>query len=119
MTSKKSHIELQDITGSNKSSDRESLLHYNTKNDSKISEVKAEPEQTKYYLDSSHYRHSIQTTNDEHHDDQQKEKVATNQGFPGNGNENESLPFPKLLKIFSHKYKNYPRDKNVSNGDSS
>ena len=98
MNSKKSHIELQDITGSNKSSDRESLLHYNTKNDSKISEVKAEPEQTKYYLDSSHYRHSIQTTNDEHHDDQQKEKVATNQGFPGNGNENESLPFPKLFK---------------------
>ena len=75
MTSKKSHIELQDITGSNKSSDREGLLHYNTKNDSKISEVKAEPEQTKYYLDSSHYRHSIQTTN-----------------------ENESLPFPKLFK---------------------
>ena len=98
MTSKKSHIELQDITGSNKSSDREDLLHYNTKNDSKISEVKAEPEQTKYYLDSSHDRHSIQTTNDEHHDDQQKEKVATNQGFPGNENEKKSLPFPKLFK---------------------
>ena len=108
MSRKKRHVELEDITGSNKSSDREGSLHDNTKGDSKIPEVKVEPAQSIDFVDNSHSR---QTANDEHHDDEQKEKVAAKQGFPGNGNKEESLPFPKFFKKILPPTQKLPRDK--------
>ena len=108
MSRKKRHVELEDIKGSNKSSNGEGSLHYNTKGDSKIPEVKVEPTQSKDFVDNSHSR---QTANDEHHNDEQKEKVAAKQSFPGNRNKEESLPFCKLLKEILPPTQKLPRDK--------
>ena len=65
---------LKSGTESYKSSDRKSLLHCNSEDDSKITEVKIEQAQSKDSVDKSHCRRSREIGNDGDHKDKGKQK---------------------------------------------